>query len=98
MKKRIKDLLRSNKKYCKSDNTLMARVWYDDLAEKINSMNALEFLLELSKGKLTNWDSVTRARRKLQSEDPTLRDEKVFELRAKKELDYRMKFSSRDTL
>ena len=36
MKKKIKDLLRSNKKYRKSDRVLMARIWYEDLGYKIH--------------------------------------------------------------
>ena len=98
MKKKVKDLLRSNKKYRQSDNVLMARVWYDAILHKVNGMTALDLLLMLSKGDLPNWESITRVRRKLQSEYPELRDEETFRLREERELEFRTKYSARDTL
>ena len=90
MQKKIKALLESNKKYRKSDAVLMARLWYDHLSHKLNSMTALDLLMMLSKGELPNWESITRARRKIQSENPELREER--------ELEFRTRYSSRDTL
>ena len=98
MQKKIKALLESNKKYRKSDAILMARVWYDHLSHKVNSMTALDLLMMLSKNKLPNWESITRARRKIQSENPELRDEETFRLREERELEFRTRYSSRDTL
>ena len=98
MQKKIKALLESNKKYRKSDAILMARLWYDHLSHKLNSMTALDLLMELSKGNLPNWESITRVRRKLQSENPDLRDEEVFRLREERELVFRTQYSLRDTL
>tara|TARA_R100001163_G_C4986854_1_gene140910 strand:- start:250 stop:525 length:276 start_codon:yes stop_codon:yes gene_type:complete len=91
-------LLESNKKYRKSDPVLMARLWYDHLSHKINSMTALDLLMELSKGNLPNWESNTRVRRKLQEDYPELKDEKTFKLREEKELEYKTRYSARDTL
>tara|TARA_R100000742_G_C4271228_1_gene90101 strand:- start:1003 stop:1299 length:297 start_codon:yes stop_codon:yes gene_type:complete len=98
MKKKIKALLESNKKYRKGDWVLMARIWYDHLSHKVNSMTALDLLMMLSKGELPNWESITRARRKIQSENPELRDEETFRLREERELEFRTRYSSRDTL
>jgi len=98
MQKKIKALLESNKKYRKSDAILMARVWYDHLSHKVNSMTALDLLMMLSKNELPNWESITRARRKIQSENPELRDEETFRLREERELEFRTRYSSRDTL
>ena len=98
MQKKIKALLESNKKYRKSDAILMARLWYDNLSHKLNSMTALDLLMMLSKGELPNWESITRARRKIQSENPELRDEETFRLREERELEFRTQYSIRDTL
>ena len=98
MQKKIKALLESNKKYRKSDAILMARLWYDHLSHKLNSMTALDLLMMLSKGELPNWESITRARRKIQSENPELRDEETFKLREERELEFRTRYSSRDFL
>ena len=98
MQKKIKALLESNKKYRKSDPVLMARLWYDHLSHKLNSMTALDLLMMLSKGELPNWESITRARRKIQSENPELRDEETFRLREERELEFRTQYSLRDTL
>jgi hypothetical protein len=94
----VKSLLESNKKYRKSDRVLMARVWYDHLSHKVNSMSALDLLMELSKGNLPNWESITRVRRKIQEDNPDLRDEKTFKLREERELEFRTQYSARDTL
>ena len=98
MQKKINALLESNKKYRKSDAILMARLWYDHLSHKLNSMTALDLLMMLSKGELPNWESITRARRKIQSENPELRDEETFRLREERELEFRTQYSIRDTL
>ena len=98
MQKKIKALLESNKKYRKSDGVLMARLWYDHLSYKINSMTALDLLMMLSKGNLPNWESITRARRKIQSENPELRDDETFKLREERELEFRTRYSTRDLL
>jgi|7_EtaG_2_1085326.scaffolds.fasta_scaffold84509_2 hypothetical protein len=59
-----------------SNNILMSVIWqyetdkYNILSEKdIN----IDPLILLRKGKLTSWDSATRAKRKLQEEHPELR-------------------------
>jgi hypothetical protein len=61
-------------------------------------MTALDLLMMLSKGDLPNWESITRARRKIQSENPELRDEETFKLREERELEFRTRYSVRDTL
>ena len=98
MKKKIKDLLRSNKKYRKSDRVLMARIWYEDLGYKIPEMSAIEILMELSKGNLSNWETITRLRRKIQSENLELRDEAIYNARMDLEFEYRTNYGRKDTL
>ena len=98
MKKKIKDLLRSNKKYRKSDRVLMARIWYEDLGYKIHEMSAIELLMELSKGNLSNWETITRLRRKIQSENLELRDEAIYNARMDFEFEYRTNYGRKDTL
>ena len=71
VRKKVKRLLDSHKKYRDSDNVLMAKIWYDD-AIKMNLRTAYEFLQALKRGKVTSWESITRARRKLQELHPYL--------------------------
>jgi len=98
MKEKVKTLLISDKKYRKSDNQLMARMWYDQIFDKIHRMTAIDLLIELANGNLKNWDSVTRMRRKIQEDNPGLRDKKVYDLRMEQELEYRMLYGPKDTL
>ena len=85
LENRVKNILSENKKYQKSDNVLMARIWYDDSRKlnygNIHDVSGLQFLAFLRDGYLTSWESVTRCRRKLQAKYPELRDEKTWELR-----------------
>lgn len=73
---RIKVLLESNSDLRESDRKLLSRVWYDDLIKlNINPdfKNATQFLVLLSEGKLTLQSSITRARRKVMEDHPSLR-------------------------
>ena len=83
---RVKRLLSENKTYQKSDLALISRVWFEDLKrvkhDNINGTGALEFLHLLRDGALTNHESVTRCRRKLQADYPELRDDAVYKGRA----------------
>ena len=57
-----------------SDSKLMARIWYDEVEASLGIIEtAEELLIALSKGQLTNWESATRCRRKIQEEVPELR-------------------------
>lgn len=98
MKSKIMDLLVSNSAYKKSDNALMARIWYDHLKFKINDMSAIDLLTELKKGNLPNHKSITRLRRKIQNEYPHLKDKHVSHLRKEQEIEWKMKYSAPDTL
>ena len=68
LKDRIKQILVNNPKARESNNVLMASVWNKD----IGGGHILD-LAALASGKLTSWDSATRAKRKLQEEHPELR-------------------------
>ena len=96
MQQRVKKLLAAESRYRVSDTNLMARVWYDDLVARgkdTSSMTATEFLIELQKGNLTNWETATRVRRKLQSKHKELRDDKVYKGRKDEEERWRNRFS-----
>ena len=73
LKPRIKELLESNSVYRDSDLSLMARIWYEDFDKLLNDKHYTRFLTALKNGLLTNWDSATRCRRKMQEEYPHLR-------------------------
>lgn len=97
-KEKIEAFLKANKKYRKSDKVLMSRIWYEDLINRIYDMTALEFLLELSRGNLSSWETMTRLRRQIQKEHPELRDPDVYEKRKDLEFEYRMQYGPRDSL
>ena len=98
MQSKITDLLTNRKEYRVSDDKLLARIWYDHLKFKISRMSAVDLLTELKNGNLPNHKTITRIRRKIQSENNHLKDEKVSKLRKEQELEYRMKYSTPDTL
>tara|TARA_R110000787_G_scaffold205301_1_gene315713 strand:- start:231 stop:551 length:321 start_codon:yes stop_codon:yes gene_type:complete len=90
LESRIKKLLSEKIAYQKSDLALVSRIWFDDLkkikSNNINSTGSIEFLQLFRDGHLTNHESITRCRRKLQAEYPELRDESVYKGRAKVKL------------
>lgn len=76
VRNRVKKLLDSDGKYRDNDSILMARIWFDDfnnlpIKYKQNG-DFIHFLNALKDGKLTNWESITRMRRKLQEMYPYL--------------------------
>jgi hypothetical protein len=76
--KQVENLLRNDVRCRDNDKLLVARIWTIQLGgkERILAMSAFDFLVEYSKDKnelLYNSDSITRARRKLQELDETLR-------------------------
>ena len=98
MRNRVKKLLAENVKYQKSDLTLMARIWFDDLKAihyggDIEDVSAIHFLNYLVDGHLTQWESATRVRRKLQSKHKELRDEDTYKGRKEEETKWRDRFS-----
>ena len=57
-----------------SDSKLMARIWYDEMLSTLGLIEtAEELLIAISEGRMTNWESATRCRRKIQEEVPELR-------------------------
>ena len=98
MQSKIMKLLINDKKYRASDNVLLARIWHDHLKYKIKDMSALDLLNLLAKGKLPNHKTITRIRRKLQSQNNFLKDEQVAKLRKDLELEHKMQYSTSDSL
>ena len=97
MRNRVKRLLASDDKYKKSDYSLMARIWWDDLKVlhygNATEVTAIEFLEHLVDGDLTKWETATRIRRKLQSKFKQLRDEETYKGRKVEETRWRDRFS-----
>ena len=98
MRNRVKKLLAEDVKYQKSDLTLMARIWFDDLKAMhytgdIETVTAVHLLNYLVDGKLTHWESATRIRRKLQAKHKELRDEETYKGRKEEEAQWRDRFS-----
>jgi len=99
MQQRIKKLLAAEWRYRVSDNSLMARVWYDDLVaqgKSVSNMTGVEVLLEIQKGNLTNWETATRVRRKLQAKHKELREEDVYKGRIEEADKWRKRFSPKN--
>ncbi len=74
LNKRVTTYLLNNPDLRDSDSKLMARIWYDEVQSTLGLIEtAEELLIAVSKGQLTNWESATRCRRKIQEEVPELR-------------------------
>lgn len=77
---KVKVLLRSHPHLRDSDKRLVANIWSIDLTElynkNIENISSLDMLNALAEGNLTNHDSITRARRKVQQENEDLRGTK----------------------
>ena len=97
MRNRVKRLLASDDKYKKSDCSLMARIWWDDLKVlhygTATEVTAIELLEHLVNGDLTKWETATRIRRKLQAKFKQLRDEDTYKGRNLEETRWRDSFS-----
>lgn len=99
MQQRIKKLLVSDMKYRISDTNLMARIWYDDLIAQgklISEMTAVDLLIQLKEDNLTNWETATRVRRKLQAKHKELRNEDVYKGRIEEADKWRKRFSPKN--
>jgi hypothetical protein len=75
------------------DRTLTTLIWTGELnkfTDEYVQTSLQSFLRSYRDGKLTSSDSITRARRKLQEEDKTLRGEKWY-LRKKLQEQYRQR-------
>jgi hypothetical protein len=73
---RVKRVLQDNPSTRNNDNKLTAIIWSQDLRQQgkdANLLTAQGFMKMYYEGKLTNSDSITRARRKLQELHPELR-------------------------
>ena len=57
-----------------NDSKLVANVWYALI--KVEGMSAMEFLRAYADNKITPADTITRARRKMQEDNPDLRGKK----------------------
>jgi hypothetical protein len=83
---RVKILLQLDSRLRESDSLLMARVWWND-ATKLNKfpdeISGTELLILISDKKLSSYESITRARRKVMEECPELRG-KNYTARKKK--------------
>ena len=72
-----------------SDDKLVCNIWYKILTkERIDSMSAMDLLQVISDGTLPSYDNISRARRKLQEENPHLRG-KNYKERHQEEKDVR---------
>ena len=71
---RVKKILTQHPTTRENDHTLMAVIWHEDITTgPVRPSSATGFIQALSTGTLTNWESVTRVRRKIMEEDPSLR-------------------------
>lgn len=60
-----------------NDSKLVANVWYALIGDaKVKEMSAMDFLKAYSSNLITPADTITRARRKIQEDNPDFRGEK----------------------
>ncbi len=69
----VKVILKESTLARDDDNILLTKVWE---RESSGTFSKSIFFLNMSKGRYSSAESITRCRRKLQEEDPTLRGEK----------------------
>ncbi len=84
----VKTLLIAKQDYRDSDSLLVVRMWYDEL--KLSHINAkditaIQFMEMYRDEKLTSADTITRARRKVQEENISLRGKSYKERQKKQE-------------
>lgn len=78
-KEKVRRFLEKTPHLRDNDNALVAYIWWDDYKELGENGNVLAFLTLLSKGKLSNFESIRRCRQKLQELHPELRGDKYLE-------------------
>jgi hypothetical protein len=71
----VEELLIKNPKTRDSDNLLVATYYFYEEGGKdfLQNQTAYDFLKKMSDGKLTSFESISRARRKIQEQNPLLR-------------------------
>lgn len=81
-KDKVKDYLRRYKFLQDDDNRLVTTVWYFEMKENgytPDQMTGTDALRIIASGELTTAEAITRARRKMQEENPELRGTKWHE-------------------
>lgn len=81
VKTRVQELLENNPNTRDSDNLLVATFYFYEMGGKESLMNttAFSFLKKMSAGDLTSFESISRARRKIQEQVPSLRGSNYVE-------------------
>jgi hypothetical protein len=71
----VEELLIRNPKTRDSDNLLVATYYFYEEGgkEALQNKSAYDFLKNMSSGNLTSFESISRARRKIQEQNPLLR-------------------------
>ena len=94
LKERVLQLLATITKTRSSDNALMYELWSQDM-ERLHQGNHYTmqtFFTDFVAGRLTVFESASRLRRKLQADNPELRDEVVYKERMIKAEEYKQLF------
>ena len=86
MVERVKELLEKRISLRGNDNKLLRIIWEEDIAEILSKaeqqvITVRTFLALLEEGSLSNPKAISRARRKIQQDNPHLRDNKIYDLR-----------------
>ena len=77
----VKHYLTTTPRHRDNDNSLIATIWAKECGgmSAITNISAYEFLKMFSEKKLTNPETIRRARQRIQQENPELRGETYFE-------------------
>ena len=86
VKTKVQELLTKNANTRDSDNLLVATFYFYEMGgkEQLSKISAYDFLKKMSTGELTRFESISRARRKIQEDYPELRGNS-YEKRKKSE-------------
>tara|TARA_Y100000593_G_C4036612_1_gene203100 strand:+ start:196 stop:495 length:300 start_codon:yes stop_codon:yes gene_type:complete len=72
----VEIMLMQHKRLRDNDDMLMANIWYHHIGPSIKEMTAMKLLEWVANKNVPSYESVSRARRKLQEKDPSLRGDK----------------------
>tara|TARA_R110000737_G_scaffold83283_5_gene115755 strand:+ start:103 stop:417 length:315 start_codon:yes stop_codon:yes gene_type:complete len=85
-KEMITDWLYSCPDLRDDDNWLVSDVWKHEIGARLYNISGESVLYMIASGKLTSAESITRCRRKIQQENPSLRGQK-YKARHKEQIE-----------
>lgn len=93
MKIKVKELLIQVPHLRDSDDKLITTIWYHEVKDEMKYMSGMEMLRTIAEGLLSSTESITRARRLCQEQNPELRG-KSYKVRKQKAVEVKQQINS----